>query len=409
MKIIMAWEVGRNYGHVTKLATLAKAIVERQKKAEIIFALQTPSAVIPFTGDIKYKLLQAPYCPPRPLADSKSWGASRLFTDDMRPCGYFDPDILTGLIRAWSDLYDIIKPDILITEAAPTALLAARGHKFKTMMFGGSYDVPAKSVPMPPLRYWEKNDPKMLAAREAEALGITNQALKNAGKKPLKNIAEGLKCDAEFLTMFEELDHYPMRKEIESKPPQYLGNFLTQDTGQSMKWNAGATKRIFAYIRPASSGFDQTLKVLATLPKSIDCIIAAPGIAPALKSKIEKPHIRIVDGPVKLSSILKKCDLGICHASNGISCAFALNGVPQLLLPAHIEQFMFAKAVGRNKLGRGVVGNFGPEKIAEVMKILLDDPQYLNASKAFAKKYKGFKPENIADEIARDVLKLIKP
>jgi UDP:flavonoid glycosyltransferase YjiC (YdhE family) len=315
---------------------------------------------------------------------------------------------LAGLIRSWNDLYDIIKPDLLITEAAPTALLAARGHKFKTMMFGGSYDVPAKSVPMPPLRYWEKNDPQMLAAREAEALGIVNEALKQVGKKPLKNIAESLKVDVEYLTMFEELDHYPMRKDIETKTPNYIGNFYTEDTGAAMKWNADASKRIFAYIRPGSAGFEQTLKVLSTLPKSIDCIIAAPGIPPALKAKIEKPHIRIVDGAVKLSSILKKCDLGICHASNGISCAFALNGVPQLLLPSHIEQFMFAKAVGRNKLGRGVVGNFGPEKIAEVMKVLLDDPQYLIASKAFAKKYKGFKPENIADEIAKDLLKLVK-
>ena len=128
----------------------------------------------------------------------------------------------------------------------------------------------------------------------------------------------------------------------------------------------------------------------------------------ALKEHLERPGLRIINGPVKLSSLMKKCDVGINHASHGIVCAFAVHGVPQLLLPSHIEQLMFAKAVGRQKLGRGLAGRYGVEKVAEVLSIILQDPQYTNSAQDFAKKYKKFKSENIAENIAVDILKKIK-
>ncbi len=408
MKIVMAWELGRNYGHVTKLASMAKAIARKHKKAEFIFVLQKPEVIFPFVSGLNYKLLQAPYHPPVRISDAKERGPSRLYSDDLRPCGHYSADVLSGLLKSWSDLYALIEPDLLIVNAAPTALIAAKEHSFKKVIFGGTYDVPARASPMPPLRYWEKNDPDMLLSREEEALDTLNAALKSIKMKPLKTYAETLNADAQYLAAFEELDHYPERDKIEGRENKYYGPFFTTETGEDVSWKKAASKRIFAYIRTNGGGFRECMEVLAHLPKDYDCIVSAPGISPQVKKQLENTAVRIIDGPVKLAPLLKNCDLGICHASFGISCAFIMNGVPQVLLPGHIEQFMFAKAVGRQKLGRGLAGRFGPKKVAEVMQIILKDPQYLEATKAFAKKYKGFKPENLADEIAEDLLKLLK-
>ncbi|MEM7650935.1 MAG: nucleotide disphospho-sugar-binding domain-containing protein, partial [Pseudomonadota bacterium] len=353
-----------------------------------------------------YKLLQAPYHPPASAVSKRRM--SLLYSDDLMPCGYYDPDILAGLIRSWSDLYEMIEPDMLIAQAAPTAVLAAREHKFKTIMFGGGYDTPAKASPMPPLRYWEKQDAEELKRREAEALDVINTALKKLKRPKLKNYAQALDVDLRFLTTFEELDHYPNREEIEGQKSEYLGGMFSVDKGERMSWNKGAKKRIFAYIRPDSGGFKPCIEALAKISNTSDIIIAAPGMPEAVRQQVEKPHIRIVNGSVNLSSILDECDLGICHASQGIAYAFAIHGVPQLLLPSHIEQFMCAKAVGRQKLGRGVVGKFGPDKIIELVKVLLQDPQYTQAAKAFAEKYKKFKPVKIADRLSDEILDLLK-
>jgi UDP:flavonoid glycosyltransferase YjiC (YdhE family) len=260
-------------------------------------------------------------------------------------------------------------------------------------------------VPMPLIKTWEKVDPKIIAKREEQVLGAINAALALCDLKPVKSVADMLKANGEYVTMFEELDHYQDRAKIEGKPVKYLGKFYATENGQEISWNKKADKRVMAYIRPENPGFVQCMSAFTKLSKhrEIDIIVSAPGLPEHIRKASERANLRIVAGPVKLGPLLKDCDLGIDHASQGIACAFALNGIPQLLLPGYLEQLSFARALGRNKLGRGVVGRFGPEKINELMNVLLTDPQYTESARAFAKKYKGFKPDKLADQIAEDI------
>ena len=409
MKVLMAWEVGRNFGHISMLVNLAKSIVKKNEKAEIIFALQKPETALKFASRFEYKLLQAPYFPVRPMPPRNKYKSSKLFSDDLWPCGYHDPEILAGLIRSWSDLYDLVKPKILITQAAPTALLAAREYKFKKVSFGGGYDVPAKADPMPPLRYWEENNPEEMQGRAAEVLDVINQAQKKLKRPKLKSFMQAIETDADYLATFEELDHFPNRAEIEGRESKYYGGNFSIDKGENLKWNENVDHRVFAYIRPDAQGFKECMEALSMVSSKTDMIVSAPGIPAAIKQKLEKPHLRIIDGPVKFASILKDCDLGITHAGQGTCYAFAVHGVPQLLLPGHIEQFMFAKAAGRQKLGRGLAGKYTTQNVIELIKTLTTDPQYKEASQAFAEKYKKFNPNKLSDTLADDILKLIKP
>jgi hypothetical protein len=417
MKILLAWEMGRNYGHVTKLAELAKAIARKQKKrVELIFVLQSTGALLQFADGLDYKLLQAPLYPPRPRPRPPAVKGkapappamipSLTYVDDLRACGYEDPKALAGLIRSWRDLYDLVKPDILITQAAPTALLAARGFKFKTVTYGGTYDIPASANPMPLVCYWEKYDPKIIAVRESEIVRNVNEALALNGLKPIASMSEMLKTDRQFITMFEELDHYPDRARIEGKKPHYLGQCFSLDSGEDIAWNKKAQKRIMAYIRPESPAFAQAITALSKSPKNVDVIISAPGISEPHRKALQQLHVRVINGPVRLAPLLKDCDLGINHSSQGIACAFAVHGIPQLLLPGHIEQLGFAKALGRNTLGRSLVGRFGPDKVHELIGLLLHAPEYKASAQAFAQKYNGFKPEKLADDVAEKIIAL---
>ena len=400
MRVLFAWEVGKNYGHVTQIVDVAKVLAEQG--AEIFMALQRPEALKNFAGDLEYRLLQAPYHPVGPPKPGERRTVPLCYPDDLLPCGYDDPDEIAALIQCWRSLYELAQPDVLVAQAAPTALLAARGMKFKTAALGRSYDMPPLTAPMPSLRYWEDTDKKTIVEHEARVLKNINEALSSLKLLRLKKFSEMLEVDAEFLCTFEELDHYPSRKGA-----NYCGPFVKTDSGAKLDWNKGARKRIFAYIRLGTPAFAPAVNALLRLPADHDVIIAAPGIAAETVKKASKPNVRFADGPVRLDRLMKDCDLAVNHASAGICCALALAGVPMLMFPNHIEQLMFARAVGRAGLGRGMIGKLSENDILKTIGHILTEPQYKARAAALAKKYDDFDTGSLAERIAGDIAALV--
>lgn len=396
MKIMLAWEYGRNYGHAAKLVQLARPLAE--SGAHIYMALQKPGVIRSMEPDFPHTLLQAPFSPVKPLPDPV-----QTFTDDLRPCGYTDPAVLSGLIQSWQSLYTLIAPDILITQSALTAQIAAKPFSFAKADIGTGYEMPPLSSPLPPLRYWEPVEEDRIARRENEVLDTINAALRLLGQAPLGKFLDAYDGFTRFLTTFEELDHYKDRK-----GERFVGSLFTTQAGAPIKWHDGAEKRIFAYLRPGAKSFMPALDVLSTLPERYDVIISAPGISADLKQKRESPHIGIENGPVKLDRIFKQCDLAVCHAGEGLAAAFLTHGVPLLMLPGHIEQLMLARAVGRTGAGRGVIGDFGAEKVRELLDLLLEGEEFKQSAQAFARKYKTYKPEKTAQSLAQEILSLVK-
>lgn len=397
MKILITWELGKNFGHIAKLTEIARPLAE--KGAEIYFALQNPGEFLKFRPDYPHTIFQAPFSPVKPVR-----GPVLTYTDDIRPCGYMSPDTISGLIEAWRSLYTMIEPDLIIAESSPTALLAAREFDFPKVALGTTYEIPPIKTPLPLMPYWENVNEDVLATREEQVLKNVNQALAKLDLKPIETMADIFDIDARFLCGFEELDHYREREE-----EKYYGTLFTTDTGASLKWNPKAAKHIFAYLRPDSKSFKPAFEALCSLPPDYDVIIAAPGINPKLKEARESGSVGIEDGPVKLDNIMSKCDLGICHAGVGISSAFLLNGIPLVLLPGHIEQLMFGRAVGRMGAGRGAVGEVTKAKVHELINTILNGSEFKDAAQGFAKKYKGYKPSNAVKEMADEIMALAKP
>lgn len=399
MRVLFAWEMGKNYGHVTQIVDVAKELAERG--ADITIALQQPETFHKFSGAFKSRLMQAPFCPPGPAASGDKRTAPLCYPDDLLPCGYGDPAKIAAMVSCWRSLYELARPDILIAQAAPTALLAARGTGIKTAVIGKGYDVPPLASPMPPLRYWDDTDAAILAAHEARVLTNINAAMQRLSLPALKTFSDMLHADETFLCTFRELDHYPLRDATE-----YYGPFIKSDSGAELSWNTEAKKRIFAYIRPGTGAFTAAVNAMLRLPPDHDIVIAAPGISATTLRKASKENLRIVNGPVRLDRLTKECDLAIHHASAGTGCALAKAGVPALMLPNHIEQMMFARAIGRAGLGRGLAGEIGVKDILRTIGQLLTDPQYRQNAQSFAAKYESFDPAILAVRIADRIMSL---
>jgi len=274
-------------------------------------------------------------------------------------------------VEAWRNLFALARPDVLVVQAAPTALLAARGLGLRTAMIGSGFDAPPRTHPMPAFYHWDETANTPPVEREAEVLGAANRVLSSIGAPELTRFCNLLQTDAYLLATFAEIDHYAPRTAFEPDHPPYLGQLFTLNQGARMTWRTKARRRILAYLRPRTPPFEAAVKALARLDRTHDVILAAPGASAQLAERLRPTAIRLCNGPVRLDRLLAECDLGVSHASNGIAAAFVMAGAPQLGLPTQAEQIMVAHAVARQKQGLGLVGQFGPDAVHDALNTVL--------------------------------------
>lgn len=405
MRALFAWELGKNFGHVTQIIGIAKAL--HVGGWEIFFALKTPAAIQSFDEGVEYKLIQAPYSPVRPLGQPGKPFRPLFYPDELVPCGYDNPRSLAALVKCWRDLFDLVQPDVLIEQSAPTALLASKDLNFARVSLGRGYDMPYTQTPMPAFRFWDKTDPTVLERRERWVLSIINKALSETGSPTtLKRFAQLLEVDRKYLCTIKELDHYPERSKV-LPDADYLGPFSKTDSGTVMDWRNNARKRILAYLQPNSRVFGPAIRALHALPGDYDIILAAPSITSQAKEALSKSNLRISENAVRLDRLLPDCDLGINHASSGICSAFALNGTPMLMFPTHVEQNMFARTVCRNGVGEMMDSRNPPEEIRSRIEHVLAKDEYRHNARLIADKYRDFNPASVANRIARDIQNLV--
>ncbi len=365
-RILFAWEAGENFGHVSKIAEVARGLTGR---ADVLAAVRNPIALRQIAPDLPVTVLPAPAAPPQ--APMTGEDAGRSYPDVLRHAGWSGPETLGPLVEAWRNLFALARPDVLVVQAAPTALLAARGLGLRTAMIGSGFDAPPRAHPMPAFYHWDETAKTPPIKREAEVLEAANRVLGGISAPELPRFCDLLQTDAYLLATFAEIDHYGPRTAFEPDHPPYLGQLFTLDQGAEMTWLPQARRRILAYLRPRTPPFEAAVKALARLDKTHDVILAAPGASAQLAERLKPTSIRLCGGPVRLDRLLTECDLGVSHASNGTAAAFVMAGTPQLGLPTQAEQIMVAHAVARHKQGLGLVGQFGPDAVHDALNTLL--------------------------------------
>lgn len=397
MRVLIAWEMGRNFGHVTQIVPVAEAL--RRRGVEVGLALRNPAALGPFAGSGEFSVVQAPYISPARRQPGETRQKILLYSDDLLACGYDDSTSLAGLIAGWDSLIGSFKPDALVSQSAPSALLATHGMAMARFRLGRGYDLPPATVPQTPVRHWEKNDPQETGRREAEVLATVNAALRACGREPLRNFADFLRTDGDFLCAFRETDHYRDRDNA-----TYYGSLGKTDGGIEVEWRPGAVRRVFAYIQPSKKVFVPAMQALFRLPANFDVIVAAPKVPGELGQQFRRPGFRLFDSPVRLDPLLPDCNLLVNHASSGISNTALCAGIPLLMLPGHIEQTMQARAIGRHGAGLGMSGEFSSNDILQTIGRLLNDPRFTQAARSIQARYGSQSADQTAETVAAEII-----
>ena len=378
-RILLAWEIGGDYGHLMRFLTLARELARRGH--EPVFVLRDLTHVETVMRGEPFTVFQAP------IWIAKVGGLPQPigFAETLMRFGFLHPDALTSLCRGWRTLVSTVEPGLVLFDYAPTALLATRGLRVPRALYGETFASPPRTEPMPIYRWWRPEAPARILESERLVLAGANEVLERFSAPPLRRLADLLETDDDILTASEEFDQYPGRMGA-----RYWGQVANLDHGVPPEWPLVGSKRIFAYVKFASRDFDKLLAALRTIDASV--VVHAPGVSPKAVRTHTAANITFSANPVRMADVRRECHLAICHAGASTSQILVSAGKPVLLLPQHLEQMMTAKRVAA--LGAGLVADY--EKPApdygRLLRRLLDEPSFTAAAQAVMDRHVGDDP-----------------
>jgi UDP:flavonoid glycosyltransferase YjiC (YdhE family) len=394
-RIAFAWELGGSIGHALSCAGLARALHARGHAIAFMLRELRPLALIPESD--AYEVFQAP----RNAREAQGVGIPASYAEILLGCGYRDASELAALLGGWRTLFALWRPDMVIADFAPTALLAARSLGIKRATYGNGFFTPPRLTPLPAFRIDTPVDLERVRAADALALDGANAALARFDAPPMAALADMFAADEDFLCTFPELDHYG------SRPVSgYWGPRLRVDLGNEARWPEGKGARILVYVQKATPHLDALIAALAEGPHRVLAYI--PGIDEARRARLAARHRIVVDRPVRLDAILKTCELLVCHGGEIAGGALA-SGVPVLLIPSHYEQYLTARCIDALGAGGWLTPEASPADVRVAIATLTNDPRFLAAARAYAARYPAYSPLEQRRRIVARVEDILSP
>jgi UDP:flavonoid glycosyltransferase YjiC (YdhE family) len=393
--ILLTWELGGGMGHLANLAPLARGLVERGHRVTAALA-DLSRAHRAFAG-VPVAFLQAPL---RARSAGRPESQARTFAHVLLDNGFAEAGQLRTLVEAWRNLFEFIRPDLIVFDHSPTALLAARGRSTRRVLIGTAFFSPTDQYPLADLRPWLPDDSARCRQDEDRVLENANRVLAAFGQQPLERIAQLYQeVDENFLTTFPEFDPYVpeggrRKAEGRGQNARYWGPMLFSG-GKAPEWPEGRGKRIYAYLKP----FPALPRLLALLDEvACPTLVYGDGLAERFGGQFPSKTLRFERERLDMAEVGRQCDLAILNGTAATTAAILLAGKPILQVPIYLEQALVAAAVSR--LGMGLSAS--PEQIAVRLTALLQNDRYAEAAGAFALRHADFDPkQQVAGMLAR--------
>lgn len=381
-RIVFAWELGDNHGHLWRLLPLAMEM--RSRGHEVAFGLRSMTAAQRYLAPLGIRWLACPV----------SAGAAELgreiatYADILAIHGATQPDLLGGMVQGWQNLYGLLGADLVVVEHSPFALLAARRARIPSVQVGTGFTIPPPLSPAPCFRPWQPGN--FEAQRQTgEAVKRTVQSLFDQPH----SLTQLLTADHTRLLSVPELDHYAA-----FRPPgtTFLGPAPAPDQGRRQRWSQSGRPRIFAYLY-LQPWMETVLGALDATGAEV--IVVIPDLDADWGPRY--PNLRFYRQPVQLAPLLADCTLAVTHAGHGTTLDCLLAGVPMVQLPLHIEQLLVAERLAATGAGLGLLPTHVETGFADVLDEVLRNPRYREAAAAVAARYRNMPRTRALQEMIR--------
>lgn len=386
---LLAWELGANYGHVSRCREIGTAL--RRSGHDVLLAVRdTRLAAEVLAPDLPFVQAPLPIHPTRLRRPPANYGELLLAE------AYAEPAVLRGLLIAWRDLMRLGRIDAVLGDHAPTALLAAALAEIPALAIGNGFAIPPEATPWPSIRPWEEVPIARLDYAERSVESTIAIAAKGLGKV-MPSLRPCFGANA-LLDTFPELDHYGARP-----TGNYIGPIIPppRKSKKAPDWQTTDRKRLLAYLRPGVPGFAALMAALKESNAEVLAVI--PDLPAAEARKLAGPYLRIALRPLPLQSLLQSADAVVSYGGGAFTTEALLAGKPLLLLPQFVEQYLCARRIEELGAGLLVGQERSQENFAAALTKLIGDPSLAAEAQAFAARHASHRSD---DAIHRAVLAL---
>jgi hypothetical protein len=336
----------------------------------------------------------------------------------LHNCGFGDQEVLGALVRGWLALFDEVRPDFVLCDHSPRALLAMRAttapatrarelperHRGRLLQ-SACWPATIRCATMgigfccPPASAFESlllEDRPVSDDRgdEARILANANSVLAAHDGKPLSRMAELFEdVDECFLMTYPELDHFPRRS-----APKYHGCVGVR-LGDGVEWPESSYPKVFIYTRQ----FPALGELLRYIGRSeLSALVYSEDAMARVSELPGRGRIRYLDRPFDLEHVAATCDLAITNGNHGTTAAMLLAGKPVLVVPTVAEQYMLGQRV--EALGAGVLARpDDADAIVGGLHRLLRDRSTTDGARRFRVKYARRTSEGVVEEIVSGI------
>lgn len=386
--IVMNWELGADLGHVGRFMTIALHMRDRGHRPVMLLSDVTRAAPLLEPRGLEY--MQAPVCVEQMEISSPDMNHA----DTLLRFGFSRPEILLRLGLQWRVAWAALKPDILMFDYAPTAMLAARGLNIPRVVMGNSFDVPPKMRPVPRYRWWMPTASRVrlhMQETERQVTFNSNVALKTLGGPSIQQISDIYDSESTLICGDIEMDVYGARP-----GGRYIGAINSVDVGIAPSWPPGQGDKIFAYLKPSHRLFDAMIGAMSTSDNRF--LVFAPGMTQQSMDQYAASNIMFSTVPFKMLDVLNQCTSVICHGG-GLTDVALSAAKPLLLLPNQLEQLMTCHRVVALGAGMFIPIDGNPAHLPKILKELHSNDSLAKCAASYAQNHLSTRQEAAVERL----------
>lgn len=353
--VLVGWELGAGLGHLESLRPIVASLLAHNfivvaamrdlRRGKQVFA--------PIAGSVpshQFKIVQAPiflhrasnrHRPPTSLAE--------IFSN----MGFSNPHILQPVVKHWLQLLETTEPDLIISDFAPSLLIAAAVCGVPVITTGNGWAVPPDMEPIPSFAIG--NIPAgSAAATEARICDSVSIVTAHAWRP--SRFAQLLRGTRNFIFTPPLLDPYrASRVDRLSCLPS-----IHPPTAASSREHETA----LIYLRGDHPLFEGIMNVFAqTGVKAVAYLGGREAPTP--------PNVRNTNRPIPLESALPQARFMVHAGGHGTSSWCLYYRVPQIVCPVDLEKWLTAKSLADAGAGCVLLPNSRYAQISEAVDLAL--------------------------------------
>lgn len=392
LRVLAAIELGGNWGHLLRVKPLLETL--RGRGHPCALATPEPAAAARMFAGAPVEIFA---CPSLNRTHPVPAGLHfKHYVQILEHCAFGADGVLDSNLRQWVALTRRVRPDVILAEFSPMALLVAHLCRIPVVQVPTGWEAPPAGEVLPLIPPWQGEDAAPYADQEARLLARLNRQCVAHRVPPFNRVSDLYAIASQMLCTWPETDHFAPRRHA-----RYIGPIFSADRGHDVGWAATpATRtRVFIYL-VADWRNDALLEALCRA--DVDAVAVLPGISADAAQRLRASGVRVFDGAVRIDSAVRHARLVISNGGHGLIGASLGAGVPLLMLPRTAEQAMLVDRL----VGFGLAHKFGaPDQFGADLHRALADGNCQAAARAMADRYAGSTVDSaliaVADEVER--------